>query len=157
MVRLVEYQDWVGELSDEDAYFISNELSQRFTIRRAVQGPHYVLNPNQFVGVISLPSGRRLESRSKVPVSNLFRMLAAVLDFPSPFRQDLAEFERLDELFEFVAAHFAELVENRIDQGLYRSYAEKEENLSVLRGLIDFAGDVRHKYGLQPRTFIRYA
>jgi 5-methylcytosine-specific restriction enzyme subunit McrC len=156
-VRLVEYQDWVGELDDEDALFISNELLHQFTIRRAVRDPRYVLNPNQFVGVLSLPSGRRLESRSKVPVSNLFRMLAAVLDFPSPFRRDPAEFDRLDELFEFVAAYFAELVENRIDQGLYRSYAEKEENLAVLRGRIDFAEDMRHNYALRHRTFCRYA
>jgi len=155
-IRLTEYQQWVGDLNEEDAEYILSQLSPKVTIRRRVQDGLYVLNPNQFVGVVTLPSERRLESHPKVPLRNLFYMLAVAFDLPSPFIDQIAKFERLDEILEFVVSFFAELVEKRIDEGLFRSYMEQEDNLALVRGRIEFAEDLRHNYVMRHRTYCRY-
>jgi 5-methylcytosine-specific restriction enzyme subunit McrC len=157
VIQLAEYQNWCGELSDEDAEFVWRELSPRMTIRREIHDARYILNPNQFVGIIVLPSGRRLESYPKVPVRNLFYMLAVAFELPSPFREEPTEFERLEEILEFVASFFADCVEERIDRGLHRSYVDEEDNLAAVRGRINFAEDVRRNYVLRHRTYCRYS
>jgi 5-methylcytosine-specific restriction enzyme subunit McrC len=155
-IRLTEYQDWVGDLGDEDAKYALSQLSPKVAIRRRVQDGLYVLNPNQFVGVVTLPSQRRLESHPKVPLRNLFYMLAVAFDLPSPFMEQTAKFERLVEILEFVVSYFAELVEKRIDEGLYRSYVEQENNLATIQGRIEFAEDLRRNYVMRHRTYCRY-
>lgn len=154
-IHLSEYQDWEGELAAEDVDYITGELGDKLTIRRQVRGPGYILNPNQFAGVLALPSGRRLQSRPKVPLRNLFYMMAVAHNLP--FRHEPAGFASFDKILEFVAFHFAGLVEERIDRGLYRSYVEREENLSTVRGRIAFAADVRHNNVLRHRTYCRYS
>jgi 5-methylcytosine-specific restriction enzyme subunit McrC len=156
-ITLTEYQEKALDLDRADAEFVLSELADKITLRRSVSGDQYVVNPNQFVGVVALPSGRRLESRPKVPLSNLFYMLAVVLDLPWPFREESAEFERFDELLEFIARYFTARVEERIDHGLYRAYVEREENLAVVRGRILFNEDVRHNYALRHRTYCWYS
>ena len=129
-IILREYEDQLVALDPEDVTFITEQLRGRITIRRALHGSGYVLNPNQYVGVVALPSGRRLESYPKVPVRSLFYMLAVAFNLPSPFLPEWAEFDELDEMLEFVVAHYADLLESRIAHGLYRTYAEREENLA---------------------------
>ena len=108
-------------------------------------------------GVVALPSGQRLESYPKVPVRSLFYMLAVAFNLPSPFLPEWSEFDELDEMLEFVVAHYADLLESRIAHGLYRTYAEREENLSAVRGRIAVADDVRHNFVLRHRTYCRFA
>lgn len=154
-IELTEYRDWEGDLSPEDVAHISAELNGRLTVRRQLQGSGYVLNPNQYAGVVVLPSGRRIESRPKVPISNLFRMMAVALELP--FRDEQAEFSRIDDVLEFIATHFADLVQAMIDTGLYRSYVEQEENLPAVRGRIEIAEDIRRNYVSRHWTYCRYA
>jgi 5-methylcytosine-specific restriction enzyme subunit McrC len=154
---LREYEDHPAALDVDDVTFITEQLQGRITIRRQLHGAGYVLNPNQFVGVVALPSGRRLESFPKVPVRSLFYMLAVVYDLPSPFLPEWSEFDELDEMLEFVVAHYADLLESRIAHGLYRTYAEREENVSAVRGRIAVADDVRHNFVLRHRTYCRFA
>lgn len=153
-ILLAEYQDWIGSLATEDVEFITRELDGKLSIQRQLQGSGYILNPNQFVGVLTLPSGRRIESRPKVPVGNVFYMLSVVLDLP--FREEPAAFDSFDDLLEFIAAYFAGLVQERIEHGLYRSYIDLEDNLAVVRGRIDFAQDLRENYVLRHRVYCRY-
>lgn len=154
-IELTEYDDWEGELAPEDVDYISAELGGRLTLRRQLQGSGYVLNPNQYAGVVVLPSGRRVESRPKAPIANLFRMMAVALELP--FRDEQAEFSRMDEVLEFIATYFADLVQARIDAGLYRSYVEQAENLSAVRGRIEIAEDIRRNYVSRHWTYCRYA
>jgi len=155
-IRLDEYRDADVELVSADADFVEAELSKKISIRRSLHGDRYVLNPSQYVGVVALPSGRRLESYPKVPVRNLFHMLAVAFELESPFRDEATQLERLDELLEFVVAHFANLVEARVDHGLYRDYVEVEENLGTVRGRISIAEDLRRNHVTRHRTYCRF-
>ena len=94
-ITLREYQDQSVALASEDVTFITEQLKGRVEIRRSLRGTDYVLNPNQFVGVVALPSGQRLESYPKVPVQSLFYMLAVAFNLPSPFLPEWAEFDEL--------------------------------------------------------------
>jgi 5-methylcytosine-specific restriction enzyme subunit McrC len=156
-IRLREYEDQLVALEPHDVVFIEEQLKGRIAIRRPVHGTDYILNPNQFVGVVALPSGRRLESYPKVPVQSLFYMLAVAFELPSPFLPERAAFDELDEMLEFVVAHYADLLEARVTRGLYRAYAEREENLNAVRGRIAVAGDVRRNFVLRHRTYCRFA
>lgn len=155
-IELTEYQDWIGSLNEEDAEYILLHLSPKMAIRRRVQDDRYVLNPNQYVGIVTLPSGRRLESYPKVPVRNLFYMIGIADNLPAPFRDELAKYAQLNEILEFVVSYFAKLVEKKLNQGLYRSYVEQEDNLTTVRGRILFPEDMRHNYALRHRTYSRY-
>lgn len=156
-VHLVEYQDSDWELDENDARFIADSLAKQIAISRTLSGDRYRLNPRQFVGIVTLPSGRRLESVPKVPIRTLFTMLAVAFDLDAPFRDEVTQLERHDDLFEFIVAHFANLVEERIHLGLYRDYQETEQNLGVIRGRITIAEDVRQNFVLRHRTVCRYA
>ena len=156
-IRLTEYRDERVRLDDEDAEFVLLQLVQRISIRREVRSEACVLNSGPFVGVVVLPSGRRLECYPKVPIRNLFQMLAVAWKIDSPFRDEEVGVDRLDELLDFIVVYFAELVERRIDAGLYRTYVEQEGNLAAVRGRISVAEDIRHNYILRHRTWCRYA
>jgi 5-methylcytosine-specific restriction enzyme subunit McrC len=153
-IILTEYEDQTVLISQRDADFIFGQLGSKFTIRRQLRERGFVLNPGQYVGVVTLPSGTRVESRPKVPVSSLFYMLAISLEIPT-FRRETVELERMDEVLDFVVNVFAEEVEQRIRNGLYRWYVEREDNLSAVRGRINFAQDIRENYILRQRTFCR--
>ena len=156
-IRLTEYRDERVRLDDEDAEFVLSQLAQRISIRREVRSEAHVLNSGPFVGVVVLPSGRRLECYPKVPVRNLFTMLAVAWKIESPFRDEEVGADRLDELLDFIVVYFAGLVERRLDAGLYRTYVEQEGNLAAVRGRISVAEDFRHNYILRHRTWCRYA
>lgn len=52
--------------------------------------------------------------------------------------------------------YFADRLEERINQGLYGSYVEFEENLQTIRGHIDFPIDLRRNTVLRHRTYCRF-
>jgi 5-methylcytosine-specific restriction enzyme subunit McrC len=84
-------------------------------------------------------------------------MIAVALDLPTPFRDQIAQYERVEEVLEFVAAYFAEQVEKRIANGLYRAYIETEGNLPYLRGRIVFNEDIRQNAILRQRSYCRFS
>lgn len=161
-IQLSEYESWQGNLDADDVEFVLNVLSQKFDYRREVRGRETidVINPKQWVGVIVLPSGKRLESRPKVPVRNLFYMLAIALELQFKnirFWEELAEYERLDDVLEFVASYFTDLLDDRLKRGLYRSYIDQEENLNFVRGRISFMEDLRRNHALRHRHYCKYS
>src|SRR5262249_27741744 len=132
LISIEEYQSWDGELCEADYDFLSSELSSQLTVRREIRNGSTicVLNPNQYVGLIMLPSGTRLQIIPKVPLANLFYMISAAFDIPWPFREEVAKLEQFEDVLAVIAQIFAELVEQRLDVGLFRSYVEEEKNLS---------------------------
>jgi len=154
---LTEYQEWIGDLLPEDRLFLNREFAKKITHRREMRAEvlRDVVNPNQYVGVLILPSGLRIELRPKIPTTNVFYMLAVAESLP--FREELADYESLEEVLEFVVNYFATLAEERLTAGLYRSYCEAEDNLAFVRGRIDIAANIRENFALRHRTYCRYS
>ena len=119
-----------------------------------VTGPR---KPRQYVGVILLPSGLRLEIRPKVPIGNLFYMLSCAFELPWPFREEWAHFQSFDDVLAAIAQIYCDLVEQRIRDGLYRAYVEQDENSGVIRGRIVFMEDLRRNCLTRQRVYCRFA
>ncbi|MBA2276212.1 MAG: hypothetical protein H0W06_00485, partial [Chloroflexia bacterium] len=155
-VVLAEYEDRRIDLDHPDAAFVATRLHGRIALRRDLDGG-YVLNPRQFVGLVTLPSGRSLVCRPKVPARNLFAMIGAALDLPDLFHDAPVGVDRVEDVIELIIDRFASLMEERVDRGLYRAYVETEENLAMVRGRIVAAEDLRRNHVLRHRTWCRFA
>lgn len=155
-LTLHEYQDALVELPVDDIEYIRTALRNRIAISRPLDGRGLLLNPMQHAGVVVLPSGRRLECRPKVPVRNFFTMLAVAFDLEPEFLHVSSTFQRIDEIFEFVIRYFADLVDERIHLGLFRSYAEREESLAAVRGRIAIEEDLRRNHVTRHLTHCRF-
>ena len=155
-IILQEYADTAVVLEDADLLYIQLKLAKQLTLSRPLFDGGYLLNPNQFAGVVVLPSGRRIECRPKVPVRNFFVMLAIAFDLEPSFLQETTSFQEIDQIFEFVISYFADLVDHQIQRGLYRTYVEREENLAAVRGRIAIAEDVRQNSVLRQRTYCHF-
>lgn len=154
-VLLHEYKESEIDLSSKDANFIAHgELGRKIKIWRSAQSDKYILNPQQHVGVVQLPSGKLLESRPKVPVENIFYMLAKSVG--APWTEHYAQLERFDDILELIAGLFADEAEQIIAGGLHRTYQEQVDNLSTIRGRIDFNEDLRINSFMRHRVFCRY-
>lgn len=156
-VDLSTYQETTTELAVEDVEFLREHLSDKIRIRRPVTGSGYILNPQQFVGVVALPSSRRLTSRSRTSASSLMYMLSVAYRLSADRLPGFEEFDQADDIFELIVELFAELVQERLTEGLHRDYTEVEENLQVVRGRIDFPRDITHNAILRHRVYCRYS
>jgi 5-methylcytosine-specific restriction enzyme subunit McrC len=155
MIVLREYQPTEVVLDDGDAAWLVALAGKQFTIQRRFDGA-LIVNPNQFVGVMTLPSGITLTVQPKVPASNLFVMLATAYRLDSPFRDQAAVYDTIEQVLEFLVDEFTRLVEARIAAGLHRAYIEREDNLAAVRGRIAVADDLRRNYIQRQRVFCRF-
>jgi len=153
---LHEYEHWQGVLDREDASYLGMHLSKQLDIFQKPWSTDCSIHCKQYVGVVNLPSGRRVEILPKVPIATLFSMLAIAYDLPDAFRDDLAGYLSFADLFAFVVDYFVEMVQAHIDQGLYRSYIEFEDNLPSVRGRIIFAVDMQCNAILRQNTYCRF-
>ncbi|HEV2527102.1 MAG TPA: hypothetical protein VGT61_01425 [Thermomicrobiales bacterium] len=159
VLKTIVLREWMPAavlLDTDDAAYISRQLGKRLTLERALVGPGYVLNCNQFVGVVTLPSGRRIECRPKVPIGTLFTMLAVAYDLDVPLGDDATRLGSVDNLLAFIVRHFIDLVDARLNAGFFRDYVEQEDNLLAVRGRIVTGEDVRRNAILRHRTWCRY-
>jgi 5-methylcytosine-specific restriction enzyme subunit McrC len=158
-IVIKEQTEWCAALCDEDVQFLQSELKGQISVRQELREGRrlVVLNPNQYVGIIVLPSGLRLEIRPKVPVGNLFYMLSWAFEMPWPFRDEWAESQGFDDVLGIIAEMFHEVVDRRVRDGLYRTYVEQEENIACVRGRIAFMDDMRRNYLTRQRVYCRFA
>src|SRR4051794_8680940 len=127
LIQLTTYDDSEPlELDSRDVAFIVDQLAGRIAIRREIARERYRLNSGAYAGLIRLPSGTLIRSTPRIPTQNIFRMLAVAHGIPSLTWPDTIELADLDQLLEFVVEYFADRLEERIEQGLYRAYVEIE-------------------------------
>lgn len=153
---LQEYVPANVTLASEDARYLRDHLGKQITLTRSFDGDVFTANCNQFVGVVTLPSGRRLECRPKVPIGTLFTMLAVAYDLDVPLGDDLAGMASLRQMLDFIVSHFVGLVDDQLNAGFVRDYVEVEDNLLTVRGRIAIAEDARRNAVLRHRTYCRF-
>jgi 5-methylcytosine-specific restriction enzyme subunit McrC len=156
-IELREYRPSRVELSEADLDWFLDTGRKRFSLTPIRGSDAWWLSPESTVGVMVLPSGRRVHCQPKAPVRNVFYMLATALDLRSPFMDQPVHFERIDELFDFLVEHLANLVDARLHAGLYRSYIDREENLRAVRGRILIGEDLRRNAVMRHRTYCQYS
>lgn len=158
-ISLIEYNDKEVQLPVSDQSVFLADTRGRISITPTVIPGTVIMNPQQYVGVARMPSGVTLDLLPKVDLYNVMWMIAEVE------RLETAPFERLDQdvpirtfddILEPIARAFVEQVEHLIDRGLYRTYIEQEDNLTAIRGRIDFREDLNRNVILRHRTYCRF-
>lgn len=156
-ITLRTYQEQSVRLTDDEAHFLASRVDSKIRIRRPLEGGGYLVNPHQYVGVVALPTGRSLSITPQISAAHVLFMLATAYQMKARFFDELEGFETFEELLEPVASFLADLVEDRIQAGLYRAYVDTEDNLGVVRGRIDFPRDVAYNSVLRHRIYCRYS
>lgn len=144
LVRLQEHESKLVTLDRATARALSMHFAKYLDVRpdlTSETGETYLLTAHQYVGTIEL-DGLRIVIIPKTPTNNLFYMLTYAYDLPE-FREEHSKIDESEELFEFIVEIFAGQVERLAQQGIFRSYVDRQENEPFLRGRLQMAQQVR--------------
>lgn len=140
---LTEYQPQtltLAQLSSAEGDLLWRRYGQQISVDfpSPKTGNQWQLTPQGWVGHIPLTAEVHLSLRPKVPLRNLFLMLAYAYDLHSfRFLDGLTETQTLEGFYDRLAAVLAERVLRRSRQGVYRAYQAKQERLQAVRGRLN--------------------
>jgi 5-methylcytosine-specific restriction enzyme subunit McrC len=145
IISLVEYECLSlkqVDLSDREAEHIYHHFGTKVSIEwpSPKTNGKWQLTSLGWVGFIPLGNNRGISLRPKAPLKNLFGMLEYAYDLPSfKLLSGLYECESIRDFYEQLAIIFANRFLDRAREGLYNTYRAEHEELSFVRGRIDFA------------------
>lgn len=132
----------IPDLKAAQAQRLRDHYGKYLDVTRAFDGAGYDLKAKGYVGVIVLPD-LVIRINSKVPVHNLFVMLARAYGLDVQLRRELATLDAGDSLLEFVAGVFVGQVDALVRQGIARGYVDRDERYAYLRGRLLVGEQVR--------------
>jgi len=136
-IRLKEFEEQEVNLSIDEVLIVKKNCSNVLEIWPSIKSNFYFLKAKSIVGVIILPTGRRIFIEPKVPVEIIFTLLARVYDPRKEiFKEQTQEYETINALFEFVVSFFISLTEDLISRGLLRGYQDRIEDSQAIRGRV---------------------
>jgi hypothetical protein len=128
------------------------------------EGTHlslYLVNGNNNVGYFRLGSGRLVQIESKVPIANVFSLLAvtyARYAHEPPFLEKLVPYSSAQAWpIQALVEHFTRQVDILLRDGLLRRYVEQEQNLSTFRGRFLLEQQIRQNLVCAHRVFCRFS
>lgn len=102
------------------------------------------------VGYIPLSPEIALSLRPKVPIDNLFAMLEYAYDLKSfRFLEGRSQCHSLDDFYNRLADILARRILDRTRQGLHRSYIDKTERLTYLRGRLNIVRQIHRPWDVK--------
>lgn len=138
VISLPEYQPCRLEqttLSKEMAQRLATDFASHIAVKSLWQTDQWELTNLGRVGYIPLTPELHIRLESKVPLSNLFGMVEYVFDLHSlQFLPGVMNCQTLEGFYERLALKLAELILQRMRQGLYRAYIPHTGRLAYLRG-----------------------
>lgn len=142
LLELVEYQTCAlpeGDLTRELGQALWRDYGDKVAVSEPSfkNGYRWELASQGYVGYIPLTPELHLALRPKVILSNVFQMLEYAYNVGQFLHRDLAQVDTLEELFERLAHVLALRVLDRARKGLYRSYIDKDDRMTYVRGRID--------------------
>ncbi len=151
-IRLEEHSsETVPDLGMEDWRFLALRHQRAVAISIDPLSGSPRLTASSWVGVITLPSGRELRIRTKVPVASLFHMLAVADRWPFQ-PEDIVGYAPEASILYVVARYFRDQLLRLDEGGLYRAYRDEDANVTTLRGRINFREDLRRNVIERQRT-----
>ena len=120
-------------------------LGERYGHLLAIQPPSFQtdgrwrLMSRGWIGQIPLPDGRLLVLKPKVPIQNVFAMLALVYDLAAvTFLDGRFPGREIAEFYDFLAEKLLDGIHQRLRRGIYRAYQPRRDRQAAVRGRIDF-------------------
>ncbi len=127
-------------LAPADVAYLTAQHAAHFELRPTGRRDVYSVTPGGVVGVLVAPT-RRLVIRPKIPLANLFFLLAPLSHYSGVLDHSAATDGR--EALTFLAGQFALRLRERVDAGLQRGYTERETTGPFLLGRLDVAAQQR--------------
>jgi 5-methylcytosine-specific restriction enzyme subunit McrC len=152
-IELTEYRDSSPlDLSREELAALGQVLPG-LTAKPAADG-RFVLNPGGVVGVGEV-GRRRIAVQPKVGVGRLMFLIGYSLDSVR-WQETFPEVEEAPDLLEAIVPAFVAAVHRATTRGVLRGYQERNQDLSTVRGRIDFDLLIKKRYGIFPPIDCRF-
>ena len=108
-----------------------------------------------WAGYLPLTEELGLELVPKVPIRNVFQMLAWAYDLEEiRVVEELVGLEAVEDIYDHLALMLAQRVLRRARQGLHRDYLERTDRLPYVRGRIDVRAAIQQSWRIEvPSTW----
>ena len=124
------------------------------TVAPSAEPGHYDLTASSWVGVVNAGT-LTLEIRPKLPIGRLLFLLSYHMD--PKFWWDIPfDYDERASLFEAVIPGFVFQVRRALQRGPLQGYRVEEDTLSIVRGRIRVADQVRRHFGIAPPIEVEY-
>ncbi len=133
-LRLTEYGSAEVSLTDGQARRL-REWKEFVEVAPGSEAASWELTARHYVGTL-VAEDLRILIRPKIELENVFLMLAVGLR-SSDWRRETFGYETTGDLLPAVVAFFARSAEQTLARGVYRSYQQRRERLTTVRGRID--------------------
>lgn len=140
-------------LTPEQAAALKNHFAKYVSVTKRFTGDGFDLSASGYVGTLVLDD-LHIHIVPKVPVNNLFHMLAYAYDLPR-FQSSPTLIQESDDLFEIVAQAFVRQVDDLVRQGIHRGYVDEEEDRRFLRGRLLLGPHLRRNVVHASRFYVR--
>lgn len=155
-----EYQDRSINLTNEDFQFIKNKVNNRTGERvevkpLSIEDNNFIIRSKGYVGVVKLPSGKRLQIKPKI--GNL--KLLKILNYYS-FEEEILDidgetiFKEGAEFLDMLGWLLQREVKTILNRGLHKTYVKREEKSKYIKGKIDIEKQINSP--LKNKFFIEY-
>ena len=134
---------------------------------RSHRGVGEVISVSNYVGLIQLTSGYRIqvlpkisfdtEENSTIQTKRIFlKMLRSLKDFPSKFFNEANLMTDKMNLYEIFINLYLKEVRQLVKKGLKASYLETEDNLNYYKGKLLFSEQIKRNLVHQQRCYVSY-
>jgi 5-methylcytosine-specific restriction enzyme subunit McrC len=104
----------------------------------------FKLRAKSYVGSIKIPNSHIIQITPKIKVANFFKLLAYSENFSDiDFFEELGTAEEGNDLLEWIAKLFIKFVNEIIQEGIYKSYVSRSEEISAIKGRLLVANNIR--------------
>ena len=115
----------------------------------------YLLKATSYVGIISLPSGFRIQFVPKIDNTALYYVLCYLYKIDVRIF-DKSKFPQGSFFLDMIALIFKSELENIIQQGLFKKYVSEEENQNFLKGKLLIDKQIKHNFINKHRFYCKY-
>lgn len=115
----------------------------------------YSLKATSYVGIISLPSGFRIQINPKISNTALFYILCYLYDANISIF-DKSKFPQGSFFLDMIASIFKSELDKIIQQGLLKKYVSEEENQNFLKGKLLIDKQIKHNFINKHKFYCKY-
>lgn len=158
---LHEYEKKSFFIKQKDVDGIANNINVNskkikiLTYDEPLRSGAYLLKSTSFVGVITLPSGFRIQIIPKINKISLYYILCYLYDIKiSTF--DESKYPQGTFFLDIIALIFKSELEIIIQQGLFKKYLKEEKNQNYLKGKLLIDMQIKHNFVNKHKLFCEY-
>jgi 5-methylcytosine-specific restriction enzyme subunit McrC len=138
----LEYDQKESFIEEDDIQYLINNFNNRIYVVgyqktskhiAKLQNGAYLIKANSYVGVISLPSGFRIQIIPKITDVALYYIICYLHKIEIP-TYEISKFPEGRFFLDIIALIFKYELEMIIQQGLFKKYVDEEENRRFLKG-----------------------